>query len=161
MSDFFQIAKITGKSIQELEKVFDAIPMAEREERITSVAKALSERKEHNFDPNKVLAALMDKEACDNLLVYPDVYKCIYQLPFSKDSLYIRMTSEGILHYSLDDKNWTVWDGREELVEKILVGQFGPIGPFYNQLNRQFISNVFEEVLRNGLWYFRNLEANK
>lgn len=161
MSDFFQIAKITGKSIQELEKVFDAIPMAEREERITAVAKALSERKEHNFDPNKVLAALMDKKACDALLVYPEVYQCAYQLPFSKDTLYVRLTSEGVLHYSLDNNQWAVWDGREELVEKILEGVFGSIGPFYNQLNRQYIRKVFEDVMHNGLWYFKNLEANK
>lgn len=162
MKEFFQIAAITGKSIQELEKVFDAIPVAERQERVEKVIHAMTERKEHSFDPNKVLSALLNKEACDNLLVYPEVYLCSYQLPFSKESLGVRLTQEGVLHYSLDENNtWNVWKGEREEYERILSGKFGHTGPFYDQLCRDFIQRTFEEVYRNGTWYFKNLEANK
>lgn len=162
MKEFFQIATITGKSIQELEKVFDEIPVAERQERVEKIIHAMVERKEHSFDPNKVLSALLSKEACDDLLVYPEVYLCSYQLPFSKESLGIRLTQEGALHYSLDENNtWNIWNGEREEYERILSGKFGRIGPFYDQLCRDFIQRTFEEVYRNGTWYFKNLEANK
>lgn len=162
MKEFFQIATITGKSIQELEKVFDGIPVGERQERVEKIIHAMAERKEHSFDPNKVLSALLSKEACDNLLVYPEVYLCSYQLPFSKESLEIRLTQEGTLHYSLDKNDtWNTWNGEREEYERILSGKFGHIGPFYDQLCRDFIQRTFEEVYRNGTWYFKNLEANK
>lgn len=140
-----------------LEKTFDVIPKDVRKDRLERVLEALNSMKENNPDPNDLLGALLDENKLKALTEYPIVYKCIYQLPFSKRSLYIKMEKGGEIHYGFDDSQWALWTGSVDDVAKIVKSRFGQPNPFYDKLCHNFIERTFKDVHSNGLWYFKNI----
>lgn len=138
----------------ELEKAFDAIPLEKRKERLKSVVEALEGGLQMATNPNDILNALISDEGLRKLTEYPQVYTTSHQLPFSKNTLYMRTLKGGVLEWSFDNDRWVKHTGDYDL---ILRSRFKSDSPFHNQMNVFFLDKVFEEHYRNAIWYFDNI----
>lgn len=139
---------------------FENLPNEEKKRRVELLAEGLANTKEQEINLNKTIGALLDPSQLAALGTYPQEYHASLQLPFSRNTLSLKVIADGTIFYRFNEEmDWLIWDGSKHAISTIKTGSFAIFTLWQREEEMKVVNAFISTTYQGANFYFKNING--